>query len=129
MTRDAPQRIAEEAAEWFVANRDGLDLVQRATFSAWLRTSPRHVEEYLGVSLIAHDLPRAVADPDLNLEDLLARARGAAEESNVHSLGGRAPLADERSSVNSWRIATAAAVALIAVAFALLRWSDQQAPS
>jgi len=65
----------------------------------------------------------------LNLEDLLARARGAAEESNVHSLGGRAPLADERSSVNSWRIATAAAVALIAVAFALLRWSDQQAPS
>ena len=52
--RDA---IAEQAGEWFVANQTGpLDQQGRTDFVAWLRTSPVHVEEYLGVALIARDL-------------------------------------------------------------------------
>ena len=68
--------IAEQAGEWFVANHTGpLDEQGRTDFVAWLRTSPVHVEEYLGVALIARDLPAATSDPDVSLETLLAQAR------------------------------------------------------
>jgi len=66
--------IAQEAAEWFIANREGTpDPVQRSTFAAWLKTSPLHVEEYLGIALLAQEL-RAAADPGLSPETLLAQA-------------------------------------------------------
>ena len=42
---------AGQAAEWFIANQEpapGYD--QRAAFVAWLKASPTHVEEYLGVT-------------------------------------------------------------------------------
>ena len=49
--------IAQEAAEWFIANREGTpDAVQRSTFAAWLKTSPQHVEEYLGIALLAQEV-------------------------------------------------------------------------
>src|ERR1700733_5435260 len=37
--------IAQEAAEWFVANREGLSAKERDAFAAWLNVSPVHVEE------------------------------------------------------------------------------------
>ena len=42
---------------------------------AWLKASPIHVEEYLGVALVAHDLPAAADDPHVPLESLLELAR------------------------------------------------------
>ena len=49
--------IAEQAGEWFVANDEGpLDARDSAALAAWLKTSPVHVEEFLGVSVIARDL-------------------------------------------------------------------------
>ena len=38
LTREGSVRelIAQEAADWFVANREGLDSTQSATFAAWL---------------------------------------------------------------------------------------------
>jgi transmembrane sensor len=67
--------ITEEAAEWFVANREGLTPKEREEFVAWLRTSPVHVEEYLAHSLIARDLRKACEYSDDAIAELLARAR------------------------------------------------------
>ena len=46
--------IAEQAGEWFVVNDEGpLDARDSAALAAWLKTSPVHIEEFLGVSAIA----------------------------------------------------------------------------
>jgi transmembrane sensor len=77
--------IADEAAVWFVENRSGpLDRNARAAFIAWLRASPVHVEEYLGIAAVAHDLPAVAGDPAADLESFLAQASSEAE--NVVSL-------------------------------------------
>ncbi len=68
--------IAEQAGEWFVANSEkSLDAADAAALAAWLKTSPVHVEEFLGVSAIARDLQEARADPEFTLAAILARAR------------------------------------------------------
>ena len=66
--------VAEEAADWFVANREGLDATQSAAFAAWLKASPRNIEEYLNITLIGRDLRTASADPTVSFEDLIKRA-------------------------------------------------------
>ncbi|HWX34472.1 MAG TPA: FecR domain-containing protein [Steroidobacteraceae bacterium] len=72
--------IAEQAGEWFVANDEGsLDEQDCAKLMAWLKTSPVHVEEFLGVSTIARDLMEARTDPEYSLEAVLARARSEDE--------------------------------------------------
>jgi len=117
--------IADEAAEWFVANRHGLpDAGQRAAFAAWLKSSPLNVEEYLGVALVALDL-RHAADPGVSLEELLAQARSA-DDTNVRAIGNaRAGGESARSARPAvrWRFAAVAAavVVLSVVAFAVLR--------
>src|SRR5262252_1442600 len=66
--------IAEQAGEWFVAHQAGpLDAEESATFLAWLKASPIHVREYLGVARIAHHLPAAVGRPDVSLATFLAQ--------------------------------------------------------
>jgi transmembrane sensor len=68
--------IAEQAAEWLVANDEGpLDAPDSAALTAWLKASPVHVEEFLSVSVIARDLRAASTDPEHSLEKVLARAR------------------------------------------------------
>ena len=68
--------IAEEAGEWFVANDEApLDAKDSAALSEWFKTSPVHIEEFLGVSAIARDLKAASTDPEYSLEAILARAR------------------------------------------------------
>jgi len=67
--------IAQEAAEWFVANRAGLAAGERDSFAAWLRASPLHVEEYLGLAAVARDLREACADSAHSIESLIERAR------------------------------------------------------
>src|SRR5271170_5722447 len=68
--------IAEQAGEWFVVNDEGpLDAQDSAALAAWLKTSPVHIEEFLGVSAIARDLKEARTDPEYSLETILGRAR------------------------------------------------------
>ena len=68
--------VAQQAGTWFIANQSGaLEQSERAAFMAWLRASPVHVEEYLGIALIAHDLPAATDDPQTPLESLIELAR------------------------------------------------------
>src|ERR1700722_15198903 len=71
--------IAEQAGEWFVANEEGpMDARDSAALAAWLMTSPVHIGEFLGVSVVARDLKDARTDPEYSLEAVLARA--SAEE-------------------------------------------------
>src|SRR5580698_8758827 len=79
--------IARQAADWFVAHRDGsLSANERQAFDEWLLVSPVHVEEYLGVALIAQALPTAADDPEIPLDAILERA-GAVDEADVRPLG------------------------------------------
>jgi transmembrane sensor len=113
--------IAQEAAEWFIANREGTpDAVQRSTFAAWLKTSPQHVQEYLGIALLAQDL-RAAADPELSLEALLARARSA-PEADVTPIGLARVRSARPTHKATWRWVTAVAATLAAVAVTALWW-------
>ena len=67
--------IARQAADWFLAHRDGsLGAGERQAFDEWLLASPVHVEEYLGVALIAQALPTAADDPENPLNAILERA-------------------------------------------------------
>ena len=67
--------IAQEAADWFIANRAGLTARELNTFAAWLKASPVHVEEYLAMSVIARDLPEAREGSEVSLDVLVNRAR------------------------------------------------------
>lgn len=120
--------IAHQAGDWFVAHRDGrVDASERKAFNEWLLASPVHVEEYLGVALIARALPTAADDPECSLDAILARA-AAATESNVRPLTAD----DSRSFViparpahmNRWRLAAAAVLAV--VTGGLVWWSAER---
>jgi len=67
--------VAQQAADWFVANRAGLSPRERDTFIAWLKASPVHVEEYLSLTVIARDLRQASEHSHAALDQLIARAR------------------------------------------------------
>jgi transmembrane sensor len=117
--------IAHQAGDWFVAHRDGrLDASERKAFNEWLLASPVHVEEYLGVALIARALPTAADDPEYPLDTILARA-AAASDSNVRPLtadDSRSLASSARPAhMNRWRLAAAAVLAV--VTGGLLWWS------
>ena len=79
--------IAEQAGEWFVANDEApLDARDAAALAAWLKTSPVHIEEFLGVSAVARDLKSAGNLAEYSLEAILARARPE-NDTTVQALG------------------------------------------
>jgi ferric-dicitrate binding protein FerR (iron transport regulator) len=55
-TEDRARDVTLEAAEWYVANRAGLDAPQRLLFTRWLKFSPANVKEYLAITALAGDL-------------------------------------------------------------------------
>src|SRR5579859_1064381 len=119
--------IAEQAGEWFVANDEGpLDARDSTAVAAWLKTSPVHVEEFLGVSAIARDLKEARTDPEYSVDAILARAR-AEDEAPVQPLWPR--VIDALRGRNSGRRLTAAvtmaACAVLSLAL-LLTWNVRQ---
>ena len=66
--------IAQQAAEWFIANQTGpLVEEEAAAFLTWLKASPIHVREYLGVARVARHLPAAAGEPEVSLETFLAQ--------------------------------------------------------
>ncbi len=98
--------IAQQAADWFVANREALSTREREDFTAWLKTSPLHVEEYLGLSVIARDLREVGADSKNSVDSIVARAHAAEDEPTRPLWPGvpetprdrfSAPLADSRN--------------------------------
>jgi transmembrane sensor len=118
--------VAQQAGTWFVANQSGsLEPSERAAFMAWLRASPIHVEEYLGVALVAHDLPAAADDPQVPLERLLELARADDTDGVVPietSWPVRAPAPKRIWEAHGWSFATSIAGVVLLLAASVL-WS------
>lgn len=123
--RPVPASATVEAADWFAANREGLDAGQRERFVLWLQSSPGHVEEYLTVTRLAGELRAAGPSSPVPLEALLAAARAGDESAAQH------PVRPRRAAPRRWQYAAAAA-ALTALALGLA-WLNmqrtQQAPA
>src|SRR5215469_5420632 len=120
------QVLANEAAEWFLANRDELDARQREAFTSWLRASPQHMEEYLAVTVMAVELSSICVD-DRPVEEIERSARGATDSGRVAVL--RPP--QLRRSVRSRWLALAASLLVVtggAVALLLMRNSPTAVP-
>jgi transmembrane sensor len=118
--------VAEEAVAWYLANRDSPDADQRSQFSQWLRASPVHVEEYLGISQLAGDLPAAAADPEHSVEALVAQARADAG-ADIHQLVQPQRSARRAYGHRRWQ-PVAAAAALVLAVFGLRWWSGSNQP-
>jgi transmembrane sensor len=117
--------IAQRAADWFIANREGLTIEQRQSFTDWLKTSPVHVEEYLAVAVIARDLRRACAEPARSIDTLVASARSE-QHSTVAALRPAGVSDDTPVAWRGWQLAAVAlSVAVLVVSsLVLLRDSD-----
>lgn len=113
--------IAQEAADWFVANRAGLTTRERHNFAAWLQTSPVHVEEYLLISTVARDLHTACEDPESSLASLLARARPG-NDGPAESIWSRVVSGVRDFSAQRWQTAAATMAAFAVLSFGLLAW-------
>jgi transmembrane sensor len=114
--------IAEQAAEWLVANDEApLDPRESAALTTWLKASPVHVEEFLGVSVVARDLREAGIDPEYSLETVLARAR-AQDGSAVQLLWPRLIGAVGGQSSRGWLTAAVTAAGLGVLSLALFSW-------
>ena len=118
----AQTAIDEQACKWFVAeDAEPLDSQQSAALVAWLTGSPRHVEEFLGVAVIARDLRAASADPAHSVESLVARAR-ADHYSDVRPLLRRVIDTASQLPIHRWRRAVVASAALGLATLGLLLW-------
>jgi transmembrane sensor len=114
--------IAEQAGEWFAVNDEGpMDARDSAALAAWLKTSPLHIEEFLGVSAVARDLREARTDPQYSLEAILARAR-AEEEPTVQALGSRDSFAVRARPSRPWLAAAVAMAASVVLSLGLFSW-------
>lgn len=123
--------IAHEAVEWFAASREGaLDSAGRRAFFAWLKTSPLHIQEYLGLTLLARDVRAAADDPAMPLDALIERARNA-DEVNVPPLDPSVPRSVAPSTSlrlgSRWRLAAAAMA--VAVIGSVLFWLNFYSPT
>jgi transmembrane sensor len=122
---DIRSAIATQAAEWFLANQSGtLPESERAAFLAWLKTSPVHVREFLGVAGVSRDIERTVVRDPVPLEEflrLMERDRGSIA-------AWPRPRDEPRESTQrwaAWRRGFAAAVAVGALLAAGLAWNSR----
>lgn len=114
--------IAEQAGEWFAVSDEGpLDAPESEALAAWLKTSPVHIEEFLGVSVIARDLREARTHPQYSLEAILARAR-AEEELTVQALRSRDSFGARAEPSRRWLAGAAAMAASVVVGIGLFSW-------
>src|SRR5216684_4304403 len=68
--------ITQVAADWYAAQRIGPQSeAERAAFLAWLKASPIHIEEYLGVAALERALGAATADPQMSMDAWVEMAR------------------------------------------------------
>jgi len=110
--------IAEQAADWLVANDEGLDARESAALAAWLKVSPVHVEEFLRVSMIARDLREARTDPEYSLETVLAQAQSD-DDTPVRPLWPRVVAPVSGMSSRRWLTAAVAIAAVVGLSLGL----------
>jgi len=114
--------IAQQAGDWFIANQTGaLSAEDSSAFLAWLRASPIHVREYLGVARIARHLPAAVGDPPVPLEAFLAQQ--ALSDDSVVALESLVPKRDPSAIRRTMPWVLPLAASLIGLVVAALWWA------
>jgi transmembrane sensor len=114
--------ITEKASEWFVAHEEGpIDARDSAALAAWFSSSPVHIQEFLGVSVVARDLKEARADPEYSLEAILARA-GAEEGRPAQRLWPRVIEAVRETPSGRWFPAAAAMTVVVSLGL-LFTWN------
>ena len=127
-TEKVSAAIAEMAGEKFVANDAGpLDAHESAALAEWLKASPVHVGEFLGVSVVARDLRELKADPEYSLDAVLELAR--AEDDTVQPLwlSAIAPFRD--IARRRWQTAAVTLAACTVVSLGvLLGWNPKPTP-
>src|SRR5579872_2104900 len=111
--------LTEEASEWFVANdEESLGAPESETFVAWLQASPLHVEEFLGVAVVARDLRSAAASAEHSIDALVAAAHADAD-SPTGPFWRRPLAAALELAAARWQIGAPATAALAVLAVAL----------
>jgi transmembrane sensor len=113
--------IAQQASDWFVANRAELSAREREDFAAWLKASPLHVEEYLGLAAIARDLREACAEPQIPVDELVAAAR-AAEDGRIRPLWRRIVRVTGDALLPRWHAAAVTVAAFAVLSLGLSVW-------
>ncbi len=111
--------VAEQAADWLLANDEGLDARGTAALAAWLKASPVHVEEFLRASVIARDLRDARAAPGYSLEAVLARVRAEDDNPVRRPLWPRVFAPVRGASSRSWLTAAVAMAAVVGLSLGL----------
>ena len=107
--------IAEQAGEWLVANDEGpLNAREAVALTAWLKTSPVHVEEFLGVSVIARDLRQLGTAGEFSIEALVASAR-ASDDSTVQPIWPRVTTPVRGYPARRWQTVAGAMAATVAL--------------
>ena len=113
--------IAQQAADWFVANRGDPSTRERQDFADWLRASPVHVEEYLGLAVMARDLRAACATPEASIDSLVAQAR-AAEDARIRPPWPRMLESARDALAPRFPAAAAALAACVVLSLGSLAW-------
>jgi transmembrane sensor len=81
--------ITQRAADWYVTHRAGpLPESEREAFFAWLKASPVHIEEYLGIAAAERGLGEAAEEPKMSLSELVELAREDQSSSIVDLTSG-----------------------------------------
>ncbi|MGN6480355.1 FecR family protein [Luteibacter sp.] len=135
----AARRITEEAAQWMIANREGLDEPSRVAFMAWLRHSPAHVGEYMAIMQWDQDVREAAGRETLDAEALVAlagdepavvpfpaRSVGVARERIARKRAPTGGRGGSRRSKRRW-LWSAGAMAVVLLAGAVV-WPRNEAP-
>jgi transmembrane sensor len=112
--------IAQQAADWFVANRRELSAREREDFAAWLKASPVHVEEYLGFAVIARDLREIGADSESSVDSIVAAAQSA-EDEPIRALWSALQTARDPLPAR-WRTAAVTFAVFAVLSLGLLAW-------
>jgi len=114
--------VAQQAADWFVANREEVAGQEREDFAAWLRTSPVHVEEYLAFAAMSQDLRAACADWADSIDTLVAEARDTDDPRPLTLWPGMPEPPPRRGFSFPWRALAASLVGLGLLSVAMLAW-------
>jgi transmembrane sensor len=116
--------ITQVAAEWYAAHRSGpLAEADRAAFLAWLKASPIHIEEYLGVAALERTLRSASDDPTLSVDALVEMARSDPTGGVVELAGPSVRYSTQvRPPRRYWRRIAAAASVCVCAAGILIVW-------
>jgi transmembrane sensor len=121
--------VTQLAADWYMAHRTRrLSEGERATFFAWLKASPIHIEEYLGVAALERILPQATDHPRITLAELATMARNDPSTGVVElNAGSRGTRVGSGSARGFW--GTVAAFGILCTVGIGAWWVTHSSPS